>query len=45
MLLEARELTKHFPITRGLLFSRTIGTVKAADGIDFASDRVKRWVL
>ncbi len=35
VILEARALTKHFPVTRGLLFSRTIGTVKAVDGIDF----------
>ncbi len=35
VILEAQGLTKHFPITRGLLFSRTIGTVKAVDGIDF----------
>ena len=36
VILEAQGLTKHFPITRGLLFSRTIGTVKAVDGIDFS---------
>ncbi len=35
VILEAQGLTKHFPITRGLLFSRTLGTVKAVDGIDF----------
>jgi peptide/nickel transport system ATP-binding protein len=35
VILEAQGLTKHFPITRGLLFSRTIGTVKAVDGINF----------
>ena len=35
VILEAQGLTKHFPVTRGLLFSRTIGTVKAVDGIDF----------
>jgi peptide/nickel transport system ATP-binding protein len=36
VILEAQGLTKYFPITRGLLFSRTIGTVKAVDGIDFS---------
>jgi oligopeptide/dipeptide ABC transporter ATP-binding protein len=36
VILEAQGLTKHFPITRGLLFSRTIGTVKAVDGIAFS---------
>jgi peptide/nickel transport system ATP-binding protein len=35
VILEAQGLTKHFPVTRGLLFSRTIGTVQAVDGIDF----------
>ena len=35
ILLEARELKKHFPVTRGLLFSRQVGAVKAVDGIDF----------
>ena len=35
VILEAQGLTKYFPITRGLLFSRTIGIVKAVDGIDF----------
>ena len=36
VILEAQGLTKHSPIIRGLLFSRTIGTVKAVDGIDFS---------
>ena len=35
MILEAQALTKHFPVTRGVFFSRTIGLVKAVDGIDF----------
>ena len=33
-LLSVRGLTKHFPITRGLL-RRQVGTVKAVDGISF----------
>jgi oligopeptide/dipeptide ABC transporter ATP-binding protein len=33
-ILEVRDLTKHFPIRKGLL-SRTIGQVKALDGISF----------
>jgi peptide/nickel transport system ATP-binding protein len=36
VILEARALTKHFPVTRGVIFSRTIGMVKAVDGIDFS---------
>jgi oligopeptide/dipeptide ABC transporter ATP-binding protein len=34
--LQARGLTKHFPVTEGLLWSKTVGWVKAVDGIDFA---------
>jgi oligopeptide/dipeptide ABC transporter ATP-binding protein len=39
VVLEARALTKHFPVTRGAIFSRTVGTVKAVDGVDFALRR------
>jgi oligopeptide transport system ATP-binding protein len=35
ILLEARDLTKHFPVTRGLIFPKPIGSVKAVDGISF----------
>jgi oligopeptide transport system ATP-binding protein len=34
-LLEVRDLTKHFPIKEGLLFDRTVGYVKAVDGVSF----------
>ena len=30
-----RGLVKHFPLTRGIVFQRTIGQVRAVDGIDF----------
>ena len=33
-LLEVRGLQKHFPITRGVIFKRKIGAVRAVDGID-----------
>ena len=33
-LLQVRGLTKHFPITRGL-FGRTVGQVRAVDGVSF----------
>ena len=39
LVLEARALTKHFPITRGAILSRTVGTVKAVDGVDFVLRR------
>ena len=35
-LLEVHDLKKHFPVTRGLLVMRTIGWVKAVDGISFS---------
>ena len=35
VLLEARGLKKHFPVTKGLLFSRVTGWIKAVDGISF----------
>jgi oligopeptide/dipeptide ABC transporter ATP-binding protein len=34
-LLEVRDLTKYFPVKRGIL-SRTVGEVKAVDGVSFA---------
>jgi len=34
-LIEARGLKKHFPVTKGLLFAKTVGWIKAVDGIDF----------
>jgi peptide/nickel transport system ATP-binding protein len=35
VVLEARQLTKHFPLARGTIFGRRFGTVKAVDGVDF----------
>jgi peptide/nickel transport system ATP-binding protein/oligopeptide transport system ATP-binding protein len=34
-LLEVRDLTKYFPIKRGIIFQRQVGAVKAVDGISF----------
>jgi oligopeptide/dipeptide ABC transporter ATP-binding protein len=34
-LIQARELKKHFPVTKGLILAKTIGWIKAVDGIDF----------
>jgi peptide/nickel transport system ATP-binding protein/oligopeptide transport system ATP-binding protein len=34
-LIEVRDLVKHFPIRRGIVFQRQIGAVKAVDGISF----------
>lgn len=35
-LLEVTELKQHFPITRGVVFSKVCGSVKAVDGISFS---------
>lgn len=36
MLLELRDLTKHFPVTKGLIRQEVIGLVKAVDGVSYA---------
>jgi peptide/nickel transport system ATP-binding protein len=38
-LLEARDLVKHFPLTRGLLLGRASGGVHAVDGVSLAVER------
>jgi peptide/nickel transport system ATP-binding protein/oligopeptide transport system ATP-binding protein len=35
-LLEVRDLVKHFPLTRGIVFQRQVGAVRAVDGISLA---------
>ena len=34
-LLRVRDLQKHFPVTRGIVFQRQVGAVKAVDGVSF----------
>lgn len=34
-ILEVRDLVKHFPINRGIVFQRTVGQVRAVDGVSF----------
>jgi oligopeptide transport system ATP-binding protein len=38
-LVEVQDLKKHFPVTRGLLFQRKVGFVRAVDGISFSIQR------
>jgi oligopeptide/dipeptide ABC transporter ATP-binding protein len=40
ILLEGRDLIKHYPVTRGLL-QRTVGWVRAVDGVSFTIERGK----
>jgi oligopeptide/dipeptide ABC transporter ATP-binding protein len=35
LLLEIRDLKKHFPVTQGLIFQETVGLVKAVDGVSY----------
>ena len=37
--IDVNNLTKHFPVTRGLLIGRTTGHVKAVDGVSFTIGR------
>ncbi|MFF5564491.1 ABC transporter ATP-binding protein [Streptomyces sp. NPDC012623] len=34
-ILEVRDLVKHFPLTRGILYRKQIGAVRAVDGVSF----------
>ncbi|WP_433387657.1 ABC transporter ATP-binding protein [Micromonospora sp. KLBMP9576] len=34
-ILEVRDLVKHYPVTRGVVFKKTVGHVKAVDGVSF----------
>lgn len=34
-IIQVRDLKMHFPITRGIIFQRQVGAVKAVDGLDF----------
>ena len=34
-ILRVVDLKKHFPVTRGIIFKKTIGTVQAVDGVSF----------
>ncbi|MER7460285.1 oligopeptide/dipeptide ABC transporter ATP-binding protein [Micromonospora sp. NPDC126480] len=45
VLVEVRDLKVHFPIKRGVLFDRTIGHVKAVDGVDLRIPRGKTYGL
>ena len=35
-LLEVRNVTKHFPITRGIIFQKQVAAVQAVDGVSLS---------
>lgn len=39
VLLNVENLVKHFPITKGIIFSKQVGAVKAVDGVSFSIKR------
>ncbi|MGE5573063.1 MAG: ABC transporter ATP-binding protein [Bacteroidota bacterium] len=39
VLLEVKNLVKHFPITKGIVVSKKVGSVKAVDGVSFHINR------
>ena len=41
-LVRVRDLVKHFPITRGIIFQRKIGAVQAVDGVSFEVGAARR---
>jgi oligopeptide/dipeptide ABC transporter ATP-binding protein len=38
-LVEVRDLVKHFPLARGIVFQRRVGEVRAVDGVSFDIER------
>ena len=40
-LLEVRDLAVHFPIKKGIVLERTVGAVRAVDGVDLTVERGK----
>jgi peptide/nickel transport system ATP-binding protein len=44
-LLEVRGLKVHFPITRGIIFDRVVGHVRAVDGVDLTVHRGRTYGL
>ena len=42
-LLRVENLRKYFPFTKGILFAKTIGVVKAVDDISFSINAARHW--
>lgn len=45
IILKVKDLKKHFPVTKGVIFTRRVGAVKAVDGISFTVTKGKTFGL
>ena len=45
ILLEAKDVKKHFPVTKGLLIMKAVGWIKAVDGISFSINKEETFGL
>jgi oligopeptide transport system ATP-binding protein len=39
ILLEVKDVKKHFPVTQGIIFMKQVGAIKAVDGINFSINK------
>ena len=42
-LVEVQDVVKHFPLGRGVVLRRNVGSVQAVDGVDFELDTNRPW--
>ncbi len=45
IILKVKDLKKHFPVTKGVVFTRRVGAVKAVDGVSFTITKGKTFGL
>ena len=34
-IMQVKDVVKHYPLTRGIVFKKTVGQVRAVDGVSF----------
>ena len=40
-IMQVKDVVKHYPLTRGIVFKKTVGQVRAVDGVSFDLHKVK----